>query len=85
MEMNQHWDGWWFDRHFLVDPAGNAYNQNDIRSVFFTRQLHKEIRGTPLKVLSLKRELERRIRATALPEIIVRYGDGSEQTFKYKV
>lgn len=58
------WGGWVVDGDFLLDPGGNHYHRDEIRAIFFTRQLTQELRGSTLKVRSLKQELERKIVAT---------------------
>jgi len=56
------WDGWYFDRHFLVDPAGNSYSITDINHLFFQRQFFDTINGSTNNILNLKSELERKIK-----------------------
>jgi len=55
------WDGWYFDRHFLVDSAGNSYSQKDINALFWQRQLFKVTAGEDHNILILKNELERKL------------------------
>ena len=47
------WDGWYFSEDFIIDPAGNKYNQRDINSLFFERQVTEAIRGDKHSVLGL--------------------------------
>lgn len=68
-----HWESWYFFDNYLVDPDGNRYSADMIRSSVWTQQLKRELTGTELKVLSLKQELERRL-ATPEPEIVIRNG-----------
>lgn len=73
------WAGWgWAYGMYLVDPEGNRYSQEMIRSSFFTLQLKHELVGSELKVLSLKGELERRIDSYKPPKVVVYWGDGEE-------
>ncbi len=82
-DRRKYWAGWRFRGRYLFDPAGNRYHQNEINAIFYQRQLHQELMGTPFKVKSLKQELERKIKATAPPEVVVKFGDGTQQTLKY--
>lgn len=59
------WDGWIVDEDFLLDPSGNHYHRNEIRAIFFTRQLTQELRGSTLKVRSLKMELQDNLNTSA--------------------
>lgn len=75
------WTGWsWLYGMYLVDPDGNRYSQEMVRSSLFTMQLKHEMVGSDLKIYSLKQELEKRIRL-AEPEIIVRW-EGQETVIK---
>ncbi len=68
------WDGWgWIYGLYLVDPEGNRYSQEMVRSSFFTSQLKRDLTGSELTIRSLKLELEKRINATPLPEILIRW------------
>lgn len=69
------WSGWIVDGDFLIDPAGNHYHRDEIRAIFFNRQLTRELRGSTLKVRSLKQELERKISETQAPVIILQWPD----------
>lgn len=69
------WDGWIVDGDFLLDPAGNHYHRDEIRAIFFDRQLIRELRGSSLKVYSLKQELERKLAVMQTPVIIIQWPD----------
>lgn len=64
----------------LFDDSGNSYDLNEIRSIFFTRQLVSTLTGQEKcnPVVSLKQHLETKIRATQIPEVTVKWGDGTE-------
>lgn len=66
------WAGWYFWNGYLVDPDGNKYSQDMIRSSIFTQQLKYAMTGSELKIYSLKQELEKRL-AVPLPEIVIRW------------
>lgn len=68
--INQHsprrpecWNNWFYDRHFLVDPEGNEYSINEIRAIFWNRQLIESLTGTTSNIASLKKHLETRLKA----------------------
>lgn len=68
------WEGWrWIYGLYLVDPEGNRYSQEMVRSSFFTSQLKRDLTGSELKVRSLKLELEKRLNGIPLPEVIIRW------------
>ena len=56
------WDGWYFNDEFLCDDAGNKYSQNDIKAIFFTKQSINSLIGNQSNVISLKSELEKKIK-----------------------
>lgn len=63
------WDGWAVDGDFLLDSYGNHYHKDEIRAIFFTRQLVNELTGTTLAVRSMKAHLERKLQQVARPKI----------------
>jgi hypothetical protein len=57
------WQGWYFDTDgFLIDNAGNHYHIDEIRTIFWTRQLTRELTGSQSNILSLKQELKNKIK-----------------------
>jgi len=66
----------------LFDDSGNSYDLNEIRSIFYTRQLISTLTGHEKcnPVISLKQHLETKIRAAQVPEVTVKWGDGTELT-----
>lgn len=67
------WDGWyWHDNLYLADCNGNRYSQDMVRSSLYTMELARELTGSPLKIQSLKQELQRRLEIPP-PEVIVRW------------
>jgi len=59
------WDGWMFDNDLIIDPDGNSYHIDEIRAIFWNRQLISTLTGTrPSNIASLKTHLDRRIKAT---------------------
>ena len=72
-------DGWVCDtvNNCLVDDAGNSYSIDEIRAIFYTRQLIANLTGSKgAKLTSLKKHLEDKIRATQLPVVTIEWSDG---------
>lgn len=67
------WGGWVIEEDFLVDPTGNYYHRDEIRAIFFTNQLTRELRGSDLKVRSLKMELEKKLELLEPPVVIIQW------------
>ena len=67
------WDGWIVDGDYLIDPGRNRYHRNEIRAIFFDRQLIRELRGSDLKIYSLKQELERKLELMKPPVVIIQW------------
>jgi hypothetical protein len=57
------WEGWGWYEDYLVDPDGNRYSPEMIKTSIYTMQLQHALTGYPSTVKSLKKELERRIKA----------------------
>lgn len=70
------WEGWTFWEYYLIDPEGNRYSPDQVKTSLLTMELAHQLRGSPLQVRSLKQELIRRL-STPPPEIILRW-DGQE-------
>ncbi|MFM2319628.1 MAG: hypothetical protein RLZZ215_2249 [Pseudomonadota bacterium] len=67
------WDGWgWIYGMYLIDPDGNRYTQEMIRSSIFAIQLQRELVGTENRIWSLKKHLEKQLN-TPSPEIVIRW------------
>lgn len=78
------WEGWAWYEDYLVDPDGNRYSQDMIKTSIFTTQLHRELVGSTGVVRSLRKELEQRLRdLNAVPEIVVRFR-GQETVIRLK-
>ena len=56
------WDGWYFDDGFLFDSDGNGFQKDEIRGIFMTRQLSRNLIGDTGNVVSLKNELEEKLK-----------------------
>ena len=70
---------------YLYDDAGNGYHIDEIRAIFFNRQLIQSLTGTPHnpQIASLKRHLEEKINAVELPSVTINWGDGDEKTYRH--
>ena len=55
------WEGWYFEKDFICDPAGNKYHQNEVKSSLYTERANKLITGDNMTITSLKMELEKKI------------------------
>ena len=75
--MPEGWENWYFDRHWLVDPDGNAFNQRDVKNLWIERQVTRSIRGDTADIYSLKLELERRLEAQKNPAFTIEVKRGS--------
>lgn len=64
------WYGWTFWESYLVDPQGNRYSPDMVRTSLYTMELAHELRGSPTQIRSLKAELKKRLQ-TPLPEIMI--------------
>ena len=79
------WYGWYFDRHFIVDPAGNSFHINEVSTIFWTRQLTESLTGSTSNIRSLKTELEKKINALdADITITVNIGSNIEKIINVK-
>lgn len=38
------WEGWYFEGEYLFDDAGNQYDQYEIRAIFYTHKIMRELR-----------------------------------------
>lgn len=77
------WLGWsWIYGMYLVDPDGNRYSPDMIRSSVFAQQLQHDLLGSNLQIYSLKQELQRRIDSYKPPKIVVYWGDGVQSMFE---
>lgn len=74
----EQWQHWHFDRDFLLDPDGNHYRQNEIKAIFWNRQLIDELTGRPSHVLSMKQHLDKKIKATQSPRIEISLFSGNQ-------
>ena len=74
------WDGWSYDDDgVLTDPAGNEYEMDEIRALFYFRQWRAEFEGWNGRISSLKGHLEKKIESTKLPEVVIDWGDIQER------
>ena len=55
------WQGWSFQKEYLIDNANNKYNILDIRAMFFEKQLSRNILGNPYDITCLKSALEEKL------------------------
>ena len=56
------WKRWSFQGEFLIDEAHNKYHINDIRALFFQRQLHNELLGNKYDIKCLKEALQEKLK-----------------------
>lgn len=78
------WEGWAWYEDYLVDPDGNRYSPEMIKTSFFTSQLHRELVGSTGIIRSLRKELEQRLRElNSTPEVVIRF-NGQETIVRLK-
>ena len=73
--------GWAVDETngVMFDEGGNEYDMHEIRAIFMTRQwMYSHVGGTS-NVLSLKEELERKVKAMQMPKVIIDWGDAVQE------
>lgn len=73
------WAGWRFEENYLVDPDGNSYELNEVRAIFWNRQLIKELTGTKDTVRSMKQHLDKKTKAISAPTLSVSLQSGGEE------
>ena len=73
--------GWYVleDQGVIYDNEGNHYYKDEIRSIFFQRQLHKTLMGDQYEIKSLKKQLEKKLKDIALPSITIEWGEVQER------
>lgn len=71
----------------LYDSGSNHYGLDEIRSIFYLRELVTELTGgnEARTVESLKLHLAAKIEATRTPRIAIIWGDGEIQTLMHPV
>ena len=62
----------------IYDEANNHYYLDEIRAIFFWRQLNKTLIGDQYDIVFLKRELQKRIDAVKYPSVTIDWGDDVE-------
>jgi hypothetical protein len=78
------WEGWGWYEDYLVDPDGNRYSPEMIKTSIFTSQLHRQLVGSTGVIRSLRKELEQRLRElNSTPEVIIRF-NGQETIVRLK-
>lgn len=78
------WRGWYFDREWIVDQAGNSYRQCDLQAnVHYARSLHAMC-GKEEDIYILKDELKNKIKALS-SEISITVNVGKELKKEFKI
>lgn len=79
--MDGKFKGWYTDNEngFLYDPEGYHYAIDEIRAIFYYRQIAKGFEGSTARIESLKNYLEEKIERVALPTVTVDWGDIQER------
>lgn len=83
--MPQEWHGWYFDRDFLSDPAGNKYHIDEVRSIFMTRQFMDTVRGDKMTICSMKQYLEERLKKQPVLEISLVESSTNDELRKWSI
>ena len=81
MKLRGEFNGWWVDdkEGVLFDEAGNHYDKDEIRAIFYYRQLAKGFEGSRADISSLKEELEKKINDIPAPRVTIDWGDIQER------
>ena len=69
-------EGWTVDTvdGVIYDEANNHYYLDEIRAIFFYRQLQKNIIGTSGDIISLKMILEKNLNEIQYPKVTIEWG-----------
>lgn len=80
-QLSGKFEGWYVDEEngLLFDDGNNHYYIGEIRAIFYYRGLVKGFEGYPCQILSLKNELETKIKRIKRPTITIDWGDTKEQ------
>lgn len=73
------WKGWSFRENYIIDPAGNKFEQNEVSSIFWNRQLINELTGTSGTIRSMKQHLDKQRKSFKAPVLSVSLSSGGEE------
>ena len=79
------WEGWYFDRDWLVDPAGNSYHLKDINALFWQRQFFRSTVGNQSDILTLKNHLEKQLKKQPVLEITLVESGSKEEIRSWSI
>lgn len=80
MELKGKFEGWYLDQEngLIIDSDGNEFTSDEIRALFYFRQWRADFEGANGRIISLKNELEKRIKSLQCPTITVEWGHTKE-------
>ena len=62
----------------IYDPEGNYYYLDEIRAIFYYREIARDFEGSTTEITSLKKELVKKIASVKRLPIIIDWGDRVE-------
>ena len=74
-------EGWCTEEYdgYIYDVDNNRYELNEIRAIFFYRQLQRTMIGTKHDIMSLKQILQEKIQKVELPSVTIDCGELQEK------
>ncbi len=63
----------------IHDQYGNWYYKDEIKAIFYYRELAKGFEGSKTQISSLKNILEKKIENVRLPEVVIDWGEIQER------
>ena len=80
IRLSGQFDNWVVDTEngILFDDGNNDFSINEIRAIFFYRQLANTKIGSNYEIASLKEHLEKKIKSIKTPVVTIDWGDKIE-------
>ena len=63
----------------IFDEGNNEYDIGEIRALFYFRQWKNDFEGHNGRIRSLKEHLDKKIKETKMPEVLINWGDVQEK------
>ena len=77
IRLDGQFDQWMIDTDagVLYDDGNNSYGINEVRAIFFYRQLQSNLIGNTYEIASLKSHLLEKIKSVKTPKVVIDWGD----------